>query len=95
MTGRQKGNDGPEKGRAPVSIAYCTVYVILLQYPYCTTRLGIQHGRVGGSSVVFYRGLMIGVFFAGASIIELTGVENHRPQIQTNEIFFKRYPEFV
>ena len=21
MTGRQKGNDGPEKGRAPVSIA--------------------------------------------------------------------------
>jgi hypothetical protein len=26
MTGRQKGNDGPENGRAPVSIAHMEVF---------------------------------------------------------------------
>jgi hypothetical protein len=38
MTGRQKGNGGPEKGRAPVSIAmaasFCPIILITLATPF-------------------------------------------------------------
>jgi hypothetical protein len=59
MTGRQKGNDGPEKGRAPVSIArVCTCISLFPSRPPALSALpiGVLHSTTPKSLAFFFFG---------------------------------------